>query len=602
MSNVDTSHNRRRRCWVYRVRGGLIVLLMFLSACEQATSPTSPTSPKDDAEHPSNVIYLGYDDLDTLALAARTVDATVEDTLATLHIATLTLAAEHTTNGTIDVAVTTLASLPGVRYAERDQPRSFAPVRGGMSAQRMAEQWYLDAIGLAEDWSGPGGAGVVVAISDSGIDPSHPDLSGQIVTGYDALTGTELTVDTSVVPEDGHGSHVAGTVAADGQIRGVAPDASLMPIRIFAPSYVGDFKAAQALVWAVDNGADLINASWGGAGYSQTLAEAINYALERGVAVVASAGNGGSSLPNYPAAYPGVIAVGAHNPAGNVSLFSNQGPHVITYAPGERVLSTLPNESYAYWDGTSMAAPLVTGALALVLETRGSLSPYQLRALLPERLHVAPLLEGEIGVAGGCFVVDVRDSGGEVVGGVDIALLRDDVQYWQLSNGRGRATFREIAPGAYTLQVTAPAAIEEGLDPTARVLLERPVSVGLTCDVALPVVMRSALSLTLRWERGDLDLAIKEGNFLWTTSKEGARFGLFGDDATDGGEESYRYLGGLPAATVRWGVYNPTGTSQTVTLETVENGTARALSVEVPPRQPPEAPFELGDMRVLTRP
>ena len=227
---------------------------------------------------------------------------------------------------------------------------------------------------------------VNVAVLDSGVDMSHPDLRGQIAWTYDA-TG-EGFYDFS-----GHGTHVTGTIAAlrDGAgIAGVAPIANIYAIKVLAQTNNGEgewswletaiYKAVQGpdgIVGTADD-ANVINMSFGSGTEVPTpgVLSAIQFAYAHGVVMVAAAGNKGDGNPatteiNYPAALPQVIAVGASNLFGDLTSFSSSAPYLEVAAPGDMVISTYLNGGYAIWGGTSMSTPHVTGIAALILANNG---------------------------------------------------------------------------------------------------------------------------------------------------------------------------------------------------------------------------------------
>lgn len=227
------------------------------------------------------------------------------------------------------------------------------------------EQWGLPVVGLPEAWDSLPSRTVIVAVIDSGVCLSHPDLQGRLVGGYDF-------VDDDTDPSDiyGHGCGVAGVIAANSNngigISGVAPNANIMPLRVLDGSGLGSYSnIANAIIYAADNGADIINLSLAGTSSSAILEASIAYAIQRGVVVIAAAGNFGSDRTFYPAAYPSVIAVGAIDVDLTRSRFSNFGPDVDVYAPGRDILTTNMAGGYDFQSGTSFAAPIVAGITAM---------------------------------------------------------------------------------------------------------------------------------------------------------------------------------------------------------------------------------------------
>ncbi|WP_134702761.1 S8 family peptidase [Ammoniphilus sp. YIM 78166] len=206
----------------------------------------------------------------------------------------------------------------------------------------------------------------IIAILDTGVDPNHPDLRGKLLQGYDF-------VERDLAPNDanGHGTHVAGIAAAVTNnavgIAGMAPRASILPVRVLGSDGSGSLQAvANGIIYAANQGAQVINLSLGSPATSTTLQNAIQYAWNRGTVIVAAAGNENSRTPNYPANYPHVIAVAATNQNDTRASFSNYGRWVEVAAPGQSILSTYPGSRYTYLSGTSMAAPYVAGLAALL--------------------------------------------------------------------------------------------------------------------------------------------------------------------------------------------------------------------------------------------
>jgi subtilisin family serine protease len=215
------------------------------------------------------------------------------------------------------------------------------------------------------------------------VDASHPDLAGRLVPGYNAVSPGSLPND-----KDGHGTFVAGVIAANTNnssgMAGVAWNGRVMPIQVFTGNRAYDSDVAEGIVWAVNHGAKVINLSLGGPGESPLLHAAVQYAVQRDVVVVASSGNEGNGVEQYPAAFPEVIAVGAADDTGKVVAFSSYGDWLDLAAPGFEVASTVPG-GYAIGDGTSFAAPIVAGVAALVRAQNPSLT----QAQVGDRLRAA---------------------------------------------------------------------------------------------------------------------------------------------------------------------------------------------------------------------
>lgn len=231
-------------------------------------------------------------------------------------------------------------------------------------------QWALPHIGAETAWAEMGDLEpITVAVIDTGVCMTHEDLVGRVLSnGYDF-------VDNDDDPDDifGHGCSVAGIIAANIDngigIAGFAPNASILPIRVLGANGSGSMAdVAKGIVYAADNGADIINLSLGSFMGSQAEKDAVDYAVSQGVTVIASAGNSGGSLPGFPARYDNVIAVGAIDSDGSRSSFSNLGGDI--WAPGRDIHTTYLNDTYKKLNGTSFSAPYAS-AMAAVLEGMG---------------------------------------------------------------------------------------------------------------------------------------------------------------------------------------------------------------------------------------
>jgi hypothetical protein len=247
------------------------------------------------------------------------------------------------------------------------------------------QQWGLTAIGAPSVWSITRGAGVTVAVIDSGSGP-HPDLDANLDAGR-TMFGSIDSAGVTDVDVAGHGSHVAGIIAAVSNNAiggsGVAPQSRILPIRVLDAQGSGDSKdVSKAVRFAVDSGAKVINLSLGGATESTSLTAAIQYAVDRNVLVVAAAGNGAAdSPPKWPGASDLAIAVTAVDRNNSVASFDQRGDYIDLAAPGVSILSTASTD-YRIQSGTSMAAAFVTGAAALLFAAQPSITAAQVRDIL----------------------------------------------------------------------------------------------------------------------------------------------------------------------------------------------------------------------------
>jgi serine protease len=297
---------------------------------------------------------------------------------------------------TVDTATNKTAAAHAVKKAqtaenavgvELDAVVTATGVPTGSDTYR-SQQWDFGKVRVAEAWPTSTGAGVTVAVIDTGVDARHPDLAGNVLSGYDAIANT---AGTSTDP-NGHGTHVAGTIAAltgnGAGVSAVAPEAKILPITVLGANgsgYMSD--TAEGIIWATDHGATVINMSLGSSSKVTAVSNAIAYARSKGVVVVAAAGNerAQGSPTSYPAADAGVIGVAATDSADKVASYSNQGSYVDVAAPGSGIISTYPTAlgmSYASMNGTSMASPHVAAVAALIRAHRPALTPDQVQAAM----------------------------------------------------------------------------------------------------------------------------------------------------------------------------------------------------------------------------
>jgi hypothetical protein len=227
-------------------------------------------------------------------------------------------------------------------------------------------EWNMRLSRFPEAWQHTrGDNSTVIAIVDTGVDPNHPDLRGRMVKGWDFHND-----DANPYDDDGHGTAVATTAAAAGNdrvgIAGACWRCKIMPVKVLNGNGRGTHSnLAAGVVWATNHGADVINMSIAGLGSTTLLRDAVAYAIRKGVVVVAAAGNDGSRRRSFPGAYPDVISVAATNPSDRLYKWSNRGSWVTMAAPG----CSFSGRPRARWDwlcGTSLAAPIVAGAVGLM--------------------------------------------------------------------------------------------------------------------------------------------------------------------------------------------------------------------------------------------
>ena len=285
-----------------------------------------------------------------------------------------------------------LANDAEVEYAEPDYIYHAHEIPND---EHYAKQWGLAKIKASETWDLTHGSSTVkVAILDTGVDKDHPDLSAK-VDQWVNFTSSSTEDDYA-----GHGTHTGGIVAAvtnnEIGVAGTAYDVHLLSVKVLNDSGSGSASwIANGITWAADNGAKVISMSLGGTG-SQTMEGAINYAWNKGVVVVASAGNSGVNSLSYPAAYGNVIAVAATGPNDEKSSYSNYGSWVDVTAPGGNgscsgadgwqrcIVSTYPGNYYVAMKGTSMSCPFVAGLAGLLFSVNPSLTAAQVRNLIEQ--------------------------------------------------------------------------------------------------------------------------------------------------------------------------------------------------------------------------
>ncbi|HMO59499.1 MAG TPA: S8 family serine peptidase, partial [Roseiflexaceae bacterium] len=264
----------------------------------------------------------------------------------------------------LNAAAERLSAIAGVHYAE---PNATRRLLRESNDPIVRQQWALRNIQASTAWEITTGANIVIAVLDTGVSRSHPDLAGRVLPGYDFHNN-----DPNAADDNGHGTYVAGVAAADGAngigIAGVCWACSILPVKVLGAAGNGsDAAIAAGIRWAADQGARLIVMSLGGDEDTQVMREAVVYAHERGALMIAASGNGQAdgNAPSYPAAYPEVLAVSATDGSDVVTGFSTTGDFVHISAPGVGVWSTawIPGrgDTYVASNGTSAACPYVGG-------------------------------------------------------------------------------------------------------------------------------------------------------------------------------------------------------------------------------------------------
>jgi subtilisin family serine protease len=338
-----------------------------------------------------------------------------------------------------------LASTPGVTSVSVAAPRSlFAEPSDPLYAAN--QRTMYDAVHAPGAWNTSTGSGITIAVLDGGFAFGHEDIAPQISSQWDVVTGTTEVYDSPTAPIPGHGTATASVAAAATNngvgIAGAAWNADLMLVQVAAPDgSLNSAHSADGIVYATDHGADVISMSYGGSSLDPVEAAAVAYAIAHGVVVVAAAGNGSSTAKTYPAADPGVIAVGATTNNGTAAAsFSQTGMWVDVAAPGVDVPVAIPppvdtqdglQDGYSLWQGTSFAAPMVAGEAALLLAEHPTTAPGRIASIISSTALATPagfargLVRFDAAVAAGGALPDTvltaPTAGAAVSGGIAVS-------------------------------------------------------------------------------------------------------------------------------------------------------------------------------------
>ncbi|XEC94868.1 S8 family serine peptidase [Paenibacillus tarimensis] len=282
--------------------------------------------------------------------------------------------------------------LPGLENricVEDDRPVKVHSVLKKLPFSDKGIPWGVQQVKAPFAWSQTTGHRIKIGVIDTGVDFSHPDLKHSLSRGINLLNRSMLPHD-----DNGHGTHIAGTIAAANQPQGmigVAPRAIIHPVKAFdhnGSAFVSDIILG--IEWCIRNRIQIINMSFGMKSRSKSLLTAVSNAYQAGVVIVASSGNDGKRKTiDYPARYQQTISVGATTRMRRVAPFSNRGSYIDIYAPGDKIISAWLRGKYNEMSGTSMATSHVSGAIALLLASRPNMPPSEIKSVL--RRSMQPL-------------------------------------------------------------------------------------------------------------------------------------------------------------------------------------------------------------------
>ena len=367
-------------------------------------------------------------------------------------------------------------------------------------------EYWLSSYGVQQAWATTRGAGITIAVIDTGVDGSHPDLTGTVIGGTDVSGIGAANGQTPVGPESNHGTMVASLLAGHGHgagsnngILGVAPAAKILAVSVGfgVGSVTSDDQIAAAVRWSVDNGADIINMSLtrNTLDWPTSWDDAFLYAMQKGVIVVAAAGNRGSGSTEVgaPATMPGVVVAAGVDKNGNASVdASSQGITISVSAPSEGLVGASPGGGYYTWIGTSGATPLVAGVLTLIKASHPKLSAGN----VINRLTATARSKGNA-ITYGSGLFDASAAVNASVPSVTSEPV-DALKEWIRLNRRATAPATQNPTATPTARATAqptPIAIAAPVTPFRHLL----PAVGDLRDFGIPALVYLATAVALFW-------------------------------------------------------------------------------------------------------
>lgn len=364
-----------------RFIAGVLLVLYFLFLTNGVEAESPRPAPENPAYVPGQLIVRFREGLPPMMMASALLSVRMQ-TLEVEEALDLQLVAVQP--GLEEKLIDLLSANPLIEYVG---PNYIAHIAGEPNDPAWWRQWDMQQIGMPSAWEQAKGDNVVIALIDTGVDAGHPELAGRLLAGYDFAND-----DSDPQDDNGHGTHVAGILAAAGNngigIAGMAWQARILPLKVLDAKGDGSyFNIIRAIRYAADHGARIINLSLGGSFHDPNLQQAVAYARGKGCLVVAAAGNQGGALL-YPAAYSETLAVAATDDRQRRPSYSNYGPEVDLAAPGGTqtvgIYSLAPGGGYSTLFGTSMATPHVSGLAALIWSAAPALTADQVAGIMKE--------------------------------------------------------------------------------------------------------------------------------------------------------------------------------------------------------------------------